>query len=83
MTTTRFPGNPDFHESPPRCAGCGQFCGGFGTANPATWERNDNWDLPDTYTCRCLDCAIDRAMEEYGIDDRDRARDEVLGAIAG
>lgn len=83
MTTTRYPGNPDFHEVPPRCADCGRFCGGFESENPAVWERNDNWDLPDTHTCRCLECAIDRAMEQLDVDDRDEARREVLGAVSG
>lgn len=83
MTTTRYPGNPDFHPVPPRCAECGRFCGGFESSNPAVWERNDNWDLPDTHTCRCLECAVDRVMEKYGIDDRDEARREVLGAVSG
>lgn len=78
MTTTRYPGNPDFHEIPPRCADCGQFVG-----EPAVWERNDNWDLPDTYTCRCVECATDRAMEREGIGDRTEARHAVLGAISG
>jgi hypothetical protein len=83
VTTTRYPGNPDFHEIPPRCASCGQFCGGFESENPAVWERNDNWDLPDTFTCRCLECATDRAMERNDFDDRDEARRAVLGAISG
>ena len=83
MTTTRYPGNPDFHETPPRCADCGEFCGGFESSNPVVWERNDNWDLPDTHTARCLDCAIDRAMEQYDYADRDEATEAVLGAISG
>lgn len=83
MTTTRYPGNPDFHPVPPRCADCGQFCGGFESGNPAIWERNDNWDLPDTHTCRCLDCAVDRVMDHYGIEDRKEATHEILGAISG
>jgi hypothetical protein len=81
VTTTRYPGNPDFHEVPPRCADCGRFCGGF--ENPAVWERNDNWDLPDTHTCRCLECATDRAMEQLDVDVRDEARREVLGSVSG
>ena len=83
MTTTRYPGNPDFHPVPPHCADCGQFCGGFDSANPAIWERNDNWDLPDTHTCRCLDCAVERVQEQEGIDNRDDAREAVLGAVSG
>jgi hypothetical protein len=83
VTTTRYPGNPDFHPVPPRCADCGQFCGGFGSANPAIWERTDNWDLPDTYTCRCLDCAVARVMERQGIDDREEAVEAILGAVSG
>lgn len=79
MTTTRYPGNPDFHEIPPRCADCGQFVG----IPTQVWERNDNWDLPDTYTCRCLDCATDRQMESGDFDTREDARHAVLGAISG
>ena len=78
MTTTRYPGNPDFHEIPPRCADCGQFVG-----EPVVWDRNDNWDLPDTFTARCIGCAVDKAMEEQDFDDRDEARRAVLGAISG
>lgn len=78
MTTTRYPGNPDFHEIPPRCDGCGQFVG-----EPVIWSRNDNWDLPDTYTAQCLECATDDAMDTHGIEDREEARHAVLGAISG
>ena len=78
MTTTRYPGNLDFHPVPPHCAECGQFVG-----DPVIWERNDNLDLPDTYTARCVDCATSRAMERYEYDSRDEARRDVLGAISG
>jgi hypothetical protein len=83
VTTTRHPGNPNFHPIPTRCADCGQFCGDWDSENPAIWERNDNWDLPDTYTYRCLDCATERVMKKQSIDDRDAARREVLGAVSG
>lgn len=83
MTTTRYPGNPDFHAVPPRCANCGQFCGGFDADNPAIWERNDNYDLPDTHTCYCLDCAAERVLENYDVDDKEQAINEVLAAISG
>lgn len=78
MTTTRYPGNPDFHEVPPRCADCGQFVG-----EPVVWEHVDNWDLPDTYTARCLECATDKALRELPVSDRDDAREAVLGAMSG
>jgi hypothetical protein len=68
---------------PPRCATCGQFCGGFGSENPAVWERNEGWDLPDTHTCYCLDCAVERVQDQENIDDRDEAVEAVLGAISG
>lgn len=78
MTTTRYPGNPDFHPTPPHCDGCGQFVGPI-----VVWERNDNWDLPDTYTARCLDCATGRAMNQHDFDSEQDARESVLGAISG
>jgi len=83
VTTARYPGNPDFHPVPPHCADCGRFCGDFESENPAVWERNDNWDLPDTYTCRWLECATDRTMKQLNADDRDTARREVLDAVSG
>ena len=82
MTVTRYPGNPDFHEVPPRCTDCGQFCGGFGSTNPAVWERQDNWDLPDTHVCRCLGCAVERVQAQYDLDEQ-TATEEVLAALAG
>lgn len=78
MTTTRYPGNPDFHEIPPRCADCGQFVG-----EPVIWARNDNWDLPDTFTARCPECAVDRELEQGDWDSREDARHAILGAISG
>lgn len=86
MTTTRYPGNPDFHEIPPRCADCGRFTGSLESEDASVlgvWERNDNWDLPDTWTNRCLECATDRVQERFDIDDRDEATAEVLAAISG
>jgi len=83
MTTTRYLGNPDFHPVPPRCADCGRFCGSFDSAAPAIWERNDNYDLPDTHTCRCLDCTVERVMARYDIDDREEALHSILGAVSG
>lgn len=83
MTTTRYLGNPDFHEIPPRCADCGRYCGGFDSKNPAIWERNDNWDLPDTHTCRCIECAADRVQDQFEIQDREEAVHEVLAAVSG
>lgn len=82
MTSTRYPGNPDWHEVPPRCAACGEYCGGFESKNPAIWERNDNWDLPDTHTCYCLDCAIQRVMDQYGMTEEE-ASNNLLAAISG
>jgi len=78
VTTTRYPGNPDYHHIPPHCGDCGDFVG-----EPVVWERNDNWDLPDTYTARCLECATDRAMDRHEYESRDGAREAVLGAISG
>jgi hypothetical protein len=83
VTTTRYPGNPDFHEVPPRCADCGRFCGGWESSAPVVWERNEGWDLQDWHTARCLDCATDRVMERHDIDTREEARHAVLGAISG
>lgn len=85
MTTSRYPGNPDFHEIPPRCADCGRFCGSFDSPDASTigvWERNDNWDLPDTHTCRCLDCATERVMDRFDLDEEE-ALHSILGAISG
>lgn len=84
VTTTRYPGNPDFHETPPRCFDCGQFCGGFDSSNPAIWERiNPYDDMPDLHRSRCLDCATDRVQDRFDIEDRTQARHEVLAAISG
>lgn len=83
MTVTRYPGNPDFHEVPPRCHGCGRFCGGFDSATPAVWERRRGWDLPDTFVCRCLDCAAEYACEEYGLESETAGLEEVLAAVSG
>lgn len=86
MTTARYPGNPDFHPIPPRCAGCGRFTGSLDSDDAAligVWERNDNWSLPDTWTNRCLDCATERVQEQYGIDDETEALHEILAAISG
>lgn len=82
MTVTRYPGNPDFHDVPPRCAGCGQFCGGFESSNPVVWERQDNWDLPDTYVARCLGCSVERVQEQHDLDEQ-AATEEMLAAISG
>ena len=86
MTTTRYPGNPDFHPIPPRCAGCGRFTGSIESENArliGVWERNDNWDLPDTWTNYCLEHATDRVQDTYDIEDREQATHEVLAAISG
>jgi hypothetical protein len=83
VTVTRYPGNPDFHEVPPRCTDCGQFCGGFDSGNPAVWKRREGYDLPDTHVCRCLDCAADYVQEEYGVETDEDAYHEVLAAISG
>jgi hypothetical protein len=84
VTTTRYPGNPDFHEIPPHCSDCGRFCGGWNSKNPVVWKTvNPHDDMPTMHRCRCLKCVVDRVMEEYGIDDREEARHEVLGAISG
>ena len=84
MTTTRYPGNPDFHDWPPRCADCGQFCGTFDSSNPAIWECiNSLDDMPDFHRCRCLDCATDHVMDSHDIDDREEALHSILGAVSG
>lgn len=86
MTTTRYPNNPDFHEVPARCADCGRFTGSIESDEASllgVWQRNDNFDLPDTWTNRCLEHAIDRVQERLGIEDREQARHDVLGAISG
>lgn len=85
MTTTRYPNNPDFHEVPPRCGSCGRFTGSLDSDDASLigiWERNDNYDLPDTWTNRCLEDATDRVQEQLDIDDREAARHEVLAAIS-
>lgn len=84
MTTTRYPGNPDFHEVPPKCHDCGKFCGGFGSENPAIWECiNPYDDMPNYHRCRCFSCAVDRQLEKGDFDSREDAEHAILGAISG
>lgn len=84
MTRTRYPGNPDFHEIPPRCADCGQFCGVEGSSNWPVWDViNPYDDLPDFHRCRCLTCAVDSNMEQGDFEDREECRHAILAAISG
>lgn len=63
MTTTRYPGNPDWHEVPPRCFDCGRFCGGPESETYAVWKLvNPFDDLPELHRCRCPDCAEDEVV---------------------
>jgi len=80
VTTTRYPGNPDFHSVPPHCRDCAEFCGSWGSETPAIWETvNPHDDMPTMYRCRCLKCEVDRVMEKHDIDDREEARHDSPG----
>jgi len=84
MTVTRYPGNPDFCEIPPRCSECGQFCGRDGGRNWPVWDTlNPHDDMPTMHRCRCLECAVDAELEQGDWDDREAARHAILGAISG
>jgi hypothetical protein len=55
MTRTRYPGNSDFHEVPPRCDRCGKYVG-----KPYHAEQiNPHDDMPVYYRFMCGECSPD------------------------